>query len=349
MPQKITFPSSFSRSQIIGVTAPSSGLSAPAHKARLDLIISQMNKRGIKVIEGKCLRNDVKHVSGSAQERADDFLDLWNNNEVSAIVPPWGGELLIEILERIDFERLAKSSNPKWVLGYSDTATLLFPLTLMTGIASAHGSNLMDLIENQVFGVTEAYLKYLSTPPGGSFSQTSFPKFQTQWTKYEENLEAKFNVEHDVRWKSLKNNKQESMRGRLIGGCLDTLIHLIGTPYGDLPQFIREFKNDGTILYFENCELSPVSVARSLIQMKYAGWFKNINGLLIGRSAAAIGNNPNSLQYVEALHSVLGGFDFPILFDVDIGHQPPQLLLINGAKAEIDFADDAAKIVQTLL
>ena len=346
--KNIIFPSSFAKNRSIGITAPSSGVSTPSHNARLDLIISQMNLRGIKVVEGQCLRKDFKHVSGSASDRAKDFLTLWRDDKIGAIIPPWGGELLIEILEHIDFEQLAHSPDPKWVLGYSDTSTLLFPLTLMTGIASAHGSNLMDLIANQVNGVTDLYLKYLSISPGEAFKQSSFTKFQTQWVKYEENLAAVFNTQHDVQWKNLEDKETASIKGRLIGGCLDTLMHLVGTPYGDLPQFVGKFKNDGVILYLENCELSPAVVVRALTQMKYAGWFKNISGLLLGRSSAPEKANPDSLQYTEALQSVLAGLNFPVLYDADIGHQPPQLLLINGARAEVNFTKGTALVSQTL-
>ena len=63
------------------------------------------------------------------------------NDEIDIIIPPWGGELLFEILE-ISIMKLLKS---KWVLGYSDISALLLAITLKTGIATAHGTNLVDL------------------------------------------------------------------------------------------------------------------------------------------------------------------------------------------------------------
>lgn len=52
-----------------------------------------------------------------------------------------GGELLIETLEYIDFEKI----QIKWVLGCADISLLLLAITLKTGIATAHGTNLVDL------------------------------------------------------------------------------------------------------------------------------------------------------------------------------------------------------------
>jgi len=50
--------------------------------------------------------------------------------EVAAIIPPWGGELLIEVLPLLDFNKITETEC-KWVMGYSDTSTLLMPLTLI--------------------------------------------------------------------------------------------------------------------------------------------------------------------------------------------------------------------------
>ncbi|NER80669.1 MAG: LD-carboxypeptidase, partial [Leptolyngbya sp. SIO1D8] len=38
--------------------------------------------------------------------------------------------------------------------------------------------------------------------------------------------------------------------------------------------------------------------------------------------------------------------DYPVLLDVDIGHQPPQFTLINGAMAEVKFWDSQGMISQ---
>jgi muramoyltetrapeptide carboxypeptidase len=343
---KIRYPEPLVPGATIGVTAPSSGIQAP-HIPRYELVTSQLQKRGYQIREGGCLRNDYKHVSGSAQERAKDFMDLWLDPKVSAIIPPWGGELLIEILPHLDFEALAKTT-PKWVLGYSDTSTLLFALTLMTGIASLHGSNLMDLIEDQVYGVTQTTLKALSSRTGDTLNQNSYPQFQIKSLRYEQDSAAPFQVTETTSWRVLDGASKATMSGRLIGGCLDTIVNLVGTPYGDLQFFRRTFAEDGMLLYLENCELSPCGVARALWNMRLAGWFVGIQGILFGRSHASDANSPEALSYFEAVQSVLGDLGIPVLLDMDIGHRPPQLALINGAWADVTFENGAGSIVQRL-
>jgi muramoyltetrapeptide carboxypeptidase LdcA involved in peptidoglycan recycling len=138
------------------------------------------------------------------------------------------------------------------------------------------------------------------------------------------------------------------MKGRLIGGCLDTLLNLVGTPFGDLNAFKRSFKEEGVILYLENCEQSPCGVARALWNMRLAGWFDDLRGIVLGRSAAADASSDTALSYVEAIRSVLGPLGVPVLLDADIGHRPPQMLLINGALAEVNYANGRGTIRQTL-
>lgn len=60
-------------------------------------------------------------------------------------VPPWGGEGALELLSLLDFDAIG-AAEPTWLVGYSDTSTLMLPLTLRTGVATLHAPNLMDAI-----------------------------------------------------------------------------------------------------------------------------------------------------------------------------------------------------------
>ena len=81
------------------------------------------------------------------------------DKNIDIIIPPWGGELLIEILEYLDFTKW----KAKWVLGYSDTSVLLLAATLNTGIATAHGTNFVDLRGEYWDPTTAMWQKVLRT------------------------------------------------------------------------------------------------------------------------------------------------------------------------------------------
>lgn len=99
---------------------------------------------------------------------------MMQDENIQMILPPWGGELLIEILDSVDFDAL----QPKWIVGYSDISTLLLAVTLKTGIATAHGTNLIDLRGNYSDKTTAMWKSVLETGKGESILQHSSEKYQ---------------------------------------------------------------------------------------------------------------------------------------------------------------------------
>ena len=71
---------------------------------------------------------------------------------------------------------------------------------------------------------------------------------------------------------------------------------------------------------------------------------------MIGRSSAPDTSKPDELRYAQALLSTLDKLPCPVLCDMDIGHRPPQLVLINGALAELSWsAAEGGSLVQHLV
>lgn len=52
--------------------------------------------------------------------------------------------------------------------------------------------------------------------------------------------------------------------GRLIGGCVETLCNLAGTPYGDVTAFGRQHADDGLIVYLEASEDEAATICRNV-------------------------------------------------------------------------------------
>lgn len=344
--QTTRYPEPLRVGDTIGITAPSEGVSEKLH-CRLDMCIAHLKDLGFAVVEGACLRQNNKHVSASRAERVRDLLDLWEADEVKAILPPWGGELAIHLLPCIDFDRLA-TSRPKWILGYSDTSTLLFALTMMTGIATAHGTTLMDMIPKQSGILSQQWQDVISLEAGQQITLRSSSRFQVKYHDWAENPATKFNLTEDTQWRCMQHGKQiesATFEGRIVGGCLETLSALVGTPYGDVLHYRQRFKKDGLILFLENAESNPAEVCRMLWHMRLAGWFDDLNGLLLGRSG---GGESEHFTYMDALHDVFDDLSVPIIYDVDIGHRPPQMTMINGALATVACSEGKGSIIQTL-
>ena len=91
--------------------------------------------------------------------------------------------------------------------------------------------------------------------------------------------------------------------------------------------------------------MNAADIYRHLWQMKQCGWFEHATGILIGRPAGY--STTENFELTDALSATLGDLGIPVLYDVDIGHVPPQLTLINGAHATITYQDGQGKVVMT--
>ena len=341
----ITFPKPLRPGDWIAVTAPSSGVEGGA-VARLDLVLGRLRGLGFRVVEGRCLRGQHKDASAPSRQRAGELWGFLNDSEVAAILPPWGGELASDLLEHIDFEAL-RSVRPKWLLGYSDISTLQLPLTLVAGWATAHGPNLMDLAPTQTDPLTTGVLAVLGSDFRAPVVQRSSAMFQKKWVDFAVQPDAPLHLTESTEWKRLDGSTTGvSMRGQLIGGCLDTIAWLAGTEYGDVPSFVEAAGRSGAILFLENVEMAPPGLARALLSLRRHGWFDGLAGLLVGRNAGPEPESVARLGYVEALQAVLGDRKFPVLYDVDIGHRPPQFTLINGAFAVVRYERGEGEVSQ---
>ncbi|AWB43667.1 LD-carboxypeptidase [Paenibacillus sp. CAA11] len=319
----------------IGVTAPSSGVSPRLHEL-LDKACRRMEERGYEVECGETVHTQHKAKSASAFARAEELNRMLADEAYGFIFPPWGGELLIEVLEHLNLNQIGT----KWVMGYSDISLLLLAITLKTGMATAHGSCFMDLRGEHADVTTAMWESVLTTPAGQSVTQHSSARYQKQWA----DSPNVFHLTEPTRWQTV-SGRPVKFEGRLLGGCIDVIRHVIGTPYGDVKAFQHKFINSEPLLwYLENCELNAADVRRSLVQMRLAGWFDNCTGLMFGRSSA---NQPVDGYTIEDVYKDLANeLELPMIYDIDCGHVPPQITLINGAYAVVEARDGHGAVTQ---
>ncbi|UAA39210.1 LD-carboxypeptidase [Paraneptunicella aestuarii] len=348
----IQYPAPLTTGSKIALTAFSSGVDPSMHQ-RLDLVINSFKEKGFQILEGQYLRQNNKGVSASKEARAKELMSFLLDDDIDAIAPPWGGELAMEILPLLDFDQIRRAK-PKWIFGYSDVSTISCAITSKAGWATAHTTNFMEQIASQPDPLTSQTLNCLATPTGMQFCQHSSEKYQKQFLDFHQHPRANFNLTEQTRWKILNGENADSQQqtiqfsGRLIGGCLDTLVHLFDTPYLDLEALKQRYTDTGIILYLENAEATQFVLQRRLLSMRFRNVFKNLKGIMFGRSYTP--PDPDiELSYKEALLAGIGEVDYPILYDVDIGHQPPNLTLINGALAEVEFLNGDATVTQWLL
>lgn len=330
---------------LVALCAPSSGVE-PALFPRLERAIAALRRRGLRVREGATLRRQHQQCSAPAQERAAELQALLLDPEVAAVLPPWGGERAIELLPLLDFERLA-AAPPKWFSGFSDLSTLQLPLCLNAGWMSLHGPNLMELGADTLDATTAGVWTALSLPPGQPLCQRASPRWQSRGPNWVAQPGAGYPLTEATRWRRLDGGDAPlRLRGRLIGGCLDTLGRIAGTAFGDLRAWLRRPGMGPHLLFLENAEMAPCELLRALCSLKLHGWFDQAAGVLIGRHAAPRVDAPQRLSHEDALHAALDALGLPVLVDADIGHVPPQLSLIQGEWADLHWTPDALELRQ---
>jgi muramoyltetrapeptide carboxypeptidase LdcA involved in peptidoglycan recycling len=337
MTSPLRFPRPLRHGDRIGVTSPSAGVTGAA-QARIDFSVDWLRGRGYDVVVGECMDGSGL-TAGPAEQRAAELTRMLGDPTIACVIPPWGGETAIDLVDLVDWDVLA-GAEPTWLVGYSDLSTLLVPVTTRLGWATVHGDNLADT----PYVVPDGLLHWLDLAGGaGPFLQRD-SGLVAHWVRFEDDpLATEWTRVGDGRWEVLGGGSVD-VSGRLIGGCVETIANIAGTPYGDVRAW-AETLDEPTIVYVEACEEDAVNICRYLHALRLAGWFDRAAAVLVGRTKAP--DHPQISQR-EAVVDALGRLDLPIVMDLEIGHVPPHLPLVNGALARVVVDGDTREITQTL-
>jgi muramoyltetrapeptide carboxypeptidase len=339
----IRYPRPLRAGDRVGVTSPSSGVDADLHE-RMQVAIHAVEARGYEVVVGQCM-DGATHVSAPAPDRAHELMAMFIDPSIKAVIPPWGGETAIDLLPHLDWDALRKAE-PTWLVGYSDMSTILTPLTLLTGIATVHGNNLMDTPYYPPEGLL-SWLDIVAMQRGTRFTQISPHRYRaSRGDDYATKPEAcDFALDTPGMWTRLDSVGEVDVEGRLIGGCVETMCNIAGTPYGDVAKFANSAAPDGLLVYVEAAEDNATTICRNLHGMRLAGFFTGARAVLVGRTRAP---DTASLTQHEAVLDALKNLNVPIIANVECGHVPPFLPLVNGARARLRYGGTRYELTQTL-
>lgn len=126
----------------------------------------------------------------------------------------------------------------------------------------------------------------------------------------------------------LRTLRPGTAQGTLYGGCLSILASLLGTPW--------EPQTEGKLLFLEDVGVKPYQVDRMLWQLRAAGKFEGVCGIVFGEMMDCVspGAPPELLE--KAILHALDGFDGPIAIGLRSGHVSRQnVTLTLGVEAEL--------------
>ena len=132
--------------------------------------------------------------------------------------------------------------------------------------------------------------------------------------------------------------------GRLIGGCIETVAHLAGTPYGDVRAWAAGL-DEPTSSTSRPARTMRSTSAATCTACGSPGWFDRAARCSSGAPTRRTTGGPHPAR---AVVDALGRLDLPIVLDLEIGHVPPHLPLVNGALARVVVDGDTREITQHL-
>ena len=131
----------------VGIVAPASGCSTE----ELDGGVAEVRRLGFDPVYTTALSSRDLFSAGPALTRARDFMALWTDSSIAAVIALRGGYGSAQILPHLDAAALVAS--PKLFMGYSDTTALHTWLTCHLGVPTLHG----PMIEGRLSRGPEGY------------------------------------------------------------------------------------------------------------------------------------------------------------------------------------------------
>ena len=312
------YPESINKDEIIGITATSKGVTSDFDKERLNKAIENLHKLGYKTKLTNNVYSNKQFVSSDGQTRAKEFLELWCD-DIKVISQVRGGELLLEMFPYLN-DKVIRENRPKWIFGFSDSSLLEFYITTKFNIATINSSNIFDFAAStphkSVLSIIDCFNKK-------EIIQESFKLYEKEKQKERIDYILDTKVKYDSLYKS-----DVTIKGRIIGGCLEAITEILGTKYDYVEDFVNKYP-EGMLWYLDIYDSNPLDLYRRLLQMKWSNWFKNTNGIIIGRTRSL--KELEDLTYEDVLHKVFDDMNIPVIFDADIGHVLPQFSIINGS------------------
>ncbi|WP_299112345.1 LD-carboxypeptidase [uncultured Winogradskyella sp.] len=268
--------------------------------------IDLLKSWGLHAVVGKHVFSKANHFAGTDDERCEDLQKAMDDPTISAIWCARGGYGTVRILDKLDYTKFKQ--NPKWVVGYSDITAFHNQLH-NKGFMSIHALMCVSLTKDlsEIAYTIETFKMALFGNP----------------TNYD--LEP------------ITYNREGKASGELVGGNLTMLHTMLGSK--------ETIDTSGKILFIEEIGEYKYHIDRMLQSMKRAGYFDNLNGLIVGDMSRLRKNTTLWGTSVEQLiRDALADYDFPIAFGMPAGHEKKNLAMTLGMTVDLQVEGDKTMI-----
>lgn len=320
----------------IGIVSPS-WFGGEALLPRANRGIAQLQRLGFQVEVAEHAFHSYGHVSDTAENRVADLHAMFANPEVAAILATIDGDHSCHLLPRLDWQLIR--NNPTIFMGFSDITVLNVAIWAQTGLVTFNGPALLtdwaEYPDMPAFS-RKNVLRAIGTPePLGDLAPSGWWTEEfLDWSTGEDATRPRQQTPSPG-WRWLREG---SAQGPLIGGCLESLQHLRGTPWW--PDMT------GALLFLETSEErpSPEEIDGILMDYENMGVFDKIHGLIFARPYGY--SDEDKVRLHQVIVERAAKFGFPVLAGTDTGHTTPLQTLPIGCHALLDSANDRFAVTE---
>ncbi|WP_211749400.1 LD-carboxypeptidase [Paenibacillus sp. Marseille-Q4541] len=298
-------PSILRQGDTVGVVT----LGSPLSRATIDARIEVLKTTGLNIIVGDHVYDQDGFLAGTDEDRAQDLMTMFQNEEVKLILPTRGGTGVAGILPYLDFDVIR--SNPKLITGYSDITILLNTLYQYADLITLQSLMLID---------------FNSGTPSYNFDQFFTATSIVQSTRLISNPP---NI-------PMISRIQGNVTGPLVGGNLTSFVDTLGTPY--------EIDVTDKILLIEETHEPTNTVYRYINHLQLAGKLEACAGIIMGECTGCL--EAYGVSYQELIEDVIVPLGKPLMTNVTTAHGLYKAALPIGAVVNLDTEANTLTVVE---
>jgi muramoyltetrapeptide carboxypeptidase len=288
----------------IGIVCPAGFMPRENFQTCIDVL--QQWEFNVKL--GSTAGHQFHYFSGTDEERLADLQQMMDDDSVNAILCARGGYGMSRIIDDLNFKKFCK--HPKWIIGYSDITVLHAHIFQQYKIATLHA------------------------PMAGAFNEEQYQNEYVQSLK-----QALLGNATDYSVPPNELNREGECKGRLVGGNLALVAHLIGSA--------SSFNTKNKILFLEDIGEYLYNIDRMMIQLKRAGMLDKLAGLIFGGFTDVKDTTvPFGVNIKDILQHHVKEYDYPVCYDFPVSHEKENYALKVGLRHKLSVTAGSVRLTE---
>lgn len=273
--------------------------SSPFDTTLFNTGISFLERHGMRPAYDDAVFARTGYLAGEPERRVAQMRDAFRDPESEAVWTARGGYGALQMLPLLTPHVAEIRKHPKVFIGFSDATAIHSFLIDRCGFVTVHGPNITTL---------------------GQIERSSQRQVVRLLTGEPDALR--------IAARQMITVRPGKAEGVVKGGNLSTLVSLVGTPW--------EPDLKGSILFLEDVAEVPYRVDRLVTQLRLAGKFAGVRGLVLGDFTYNDRRTERSVDPAMIVASSGLPASVPVMANFPAGHGVKNMAFLLGAVATLD-------------